>query len=111
MKIKELSYIRKRAELKKEAEELLAGTMKKQGVQCLITVCDRTTTNLAPVSGNPCMCLPAAVLMDEADQQPLSWYLMAGAYDENLLLRTAYVLKQAAGIRNLPEWTTEFGSD
>ena len=57
------------------------------------------------------MCLPAAVLMDEADQQPLSWYLMAGAYDEDLLLRTAYVLEQAAGIRNLPEWTTEFGPD
>ncbi|MCR5372033.1 MAG: hypothetical protein K6E41_01030 [Solobacterium sp.] len=107
--LKEPAYILKRAELKKEAEELLAGMMKKQGVQCLITVCDRTRTNLAPVSGNPCMCLPAAVLMDEADQQPLSWYLMAGAYDEDVLLRTAYVLEQAAGIRNLPDWTTEFG--
>jgi hypothetical protein len=45
---------------------------------------------------------------DPLDFKPCSWYLMAGPYREDLLLHTAFILEQAAGICPKPDWCREF---
>lgn len=101
--LKESEYIRKRLELEKASHRLLDGTLKQYGLDCLITAGSRVRTNLAPVSGNPCMTIPAAE-PDESDYHPLSYYLMAGPYDEDILIHVSYTLEQALQLNCRPSW-------
>ena len=103
----EKEYIEKRMELRKTASENLDGTLKKYRIDVILSAGARPKGNLSPISGNPCMSLPA-IVPDERDYKPCSWYLMAGAYREDHLLHTAYILEQKAGIHTCPSWTEEF---
>ncbi|MBR2991188.1 MAG: hypothetical protein IKF51_06980 [Solobacterium sp.] len=108
--LKESEYIRMRAELKQAAAAALQGTMKQYDVQCLLGVMDQTKINLAPVSGSPCMCIPA-VNMDDRDFRPLSYYLLADHWAEDILIRTAAVLEQKLNITARPSWVQEFRAE
>ena len=101
--LKESAYLRKRLELEKESHRLLDGTLERYGLDCLMTAGCRVRTNLAPVSGNPCMTIPAAE-PDETDYHPLSYYLMSGAYREDILIHVSYALEQALQLFCRPSW-------
>ena len=101
------AYTLQRTELKRASEQALTGTMQRNQVQCLLGVMDRTRVNLAPVSGAPCMTIPAADNHSETFR-PLSYYLMAGPFEEDVLIRTAAVLERALGIHPRPSWAEEF---
>ena len=66
-----------------------------------------TAGSLAPVSGNPCMSLPA-VRVSEEDFRPISCYLMARAYEEEKLFAVAGELERRLSARSCPEWAKEF---
>ena len=96
-------YITRRLDLERESHRLLDGTMKAAGVDCLLTAAKFPRGNLAPVSGNPCLSMPA-VKTDEAAFAPLSYMLLGLPCGEDALLHTAYILQQALGIENRPGW-------
>ncbi len=108
-RLNEPDYITLRAQLRTEAERNLCGTLREYDVDCLLTATDRTRLNLAPVSGCPCLSMPA-VKVTEAEFHPVSYYMMAGAYGEEVLLRTARALEEALGITNIPEWVKDMRS-
>ncbi len=105
--LKESGYIRLRRELKEVTESNLTGILAENGLDCLLTAVNRTRLNLAPVSGCPCLALPAAQ-QDEKEFTPLSYYLMAAPYREDVLIHTAYILEKELGIVNIPAWAEEF---
>lgn len=103
----ESDYITLRLALQKEAEELLEGTLADCHIDCLLSCGSRPKSNLAPISGRPCMSIPAAE-PDEKNWQACSYYLMAGAYREDVLLHTAFILEQNLQLKCCPSWTEEF---
>ena len=103
----ESEYIRLRTKLRNTAKEMLEGTLEREQIDVILSAGGMPKGNLAPVSGDPCMSLPA-IVPDPSDYKPCSWYLMAGPYREDILLHTAYILEQAAGICPKPDWCEEF---
>ena len=103
----ESAYLQKRAGLFCEAREQLDGTLGKNGIDCILSAGAHPTSNLAPVSGNPCLSLPAREPMTDPFR-PASYYLMGHAYGEAVLLRTAYALEQAKPLRCSPDWVKEY---
>ena len=89
------------------AEERLLGTLAKYGADCLLSCGSRPCSNFAPISGNPCLSLPACE-GDAENWQACSYYLMAGPFREDVLLHTAYILEQRLLLRCCPEWAEEF---
>jgi len=90
--LKEKEYILKRLELEERSHALLDGIMDKYGLHCILSVGNRPQSNLSPISGNPCMCLPVGK-PDTDHFNPFSYYLMAKAYDEDVLIHIAYTLQ------------------
>lgn len=99
----EPEYLLKRMELTAESRRLLEGTLEAYGVHCLISAGEHPQGNLAPVSGNPCMTIPA-VSQNGEDYHPVSYYLTAGPFQEAVLLHTAYILEQALRVKCRPAW-------
>ena len=106
-RLTEKEYIEKRMELGKAAEKGLTEVLRENRLDCLLGCGSRPISNFAPVSGSPCMCLPAWLSGTE-DWQAGSYYLMAGRYCEDVLLHVAYVLEQTLKLKCCPEWTDEF---
>ena len=106
-KTSEKEYIEKRMELGKAAEKGLTEVLRENRLDCLLGCGSRPISNFAPISGSPCMCLPAWLSGTE-DWQAGSYYLMAGRYCEDILLHVAYVLEQTLKLKCCPEWTDEF---
>ncbi len=101
--LKEKEYLEKRAELKEKAYENLDKVIDDNDLDCLVTVCSHAPTNLAAISGNCSMVIPARV-PDEEKYDPLSFYLMGKAYKEGELIQLAYVLEKALGLDCQPSW-------
>ena len=76
------------------------------GVRCLISAGGRPQGNLAPISGSPCMTIPA-VSQNGENFEPVSYYLVAGAFREPVLLHTAYILEDALQVRCRPSWAED----
>ena len=102
----ESDYIRHRLQIVKEARELMEHAMEKAGADCLLSAGSRPRGNLAPVSGNPCMSVPA-VRPDPKDYRPVSFYLSGRAFDEATLIRAAYVLEKGIAVRTCPSWAKD----
>ena len=66
-----------------------------------------TAGSLALADNYPCMILPA-VIPDPSDYKPCSWHLTARPFQEDILLRIAYILEQGAAILPKPDWCEEF---
>ena len=103
----EKEYIEKRLELQKVSEERLLGTLEKYGADCLLGCESRPCSNFSPISGNPCLSLPACE-GDTENWQACSYYLMAGPFREDILLHTAYILEQNLQLHCCPDWAEEF---
>ena len=103
----EKEYIEKRLELQKVSEERLLGTLEKYGADCLLGCGSRPCSNFSPISGNPCLSLPACE-GDTENWQACSYYLMAGPFREDILLHTAYILEQNLQLHCCPDWAEEF---
>ncbi|MBR4444488.1 MAG: hypothetical protein IKS37_01150 [Solobacterium sp.] len=103
----ESEYIRLRTKLTSTARAMLEGTLEKENIDILLSAGDGPKGNLAPISGDPCMILPA-VIPDPSDYKPCSWHLTAGPFQEDILLRIAYILEQGAAILPKPDWCEEF---
>ncbi|MBQ3459934.1 MAG: hypothetical protein IJH14_04610 [Solobacterium sp.] len=103
----EKEYIERRLELQKVSEERLLGTLAEYGTDCLLSCGSRPCSNISPISGNPCLSLPACE-GDAENWQACSYYLMAGPFREDVLLHTAYILEQHLQLHCCPEWAEEF---
>ena len=97
------AYILHRLEVERDAHLLLDGAMEAAGVDCLLCAGKFPQGNLAPVSGNPCLSLPAVKVTEDLFA-PLSYQLLGKPYGEAALLHAAYILQQALGIENRPAW-------
>ncbi|MCR5795915.1 MAG: hypothetical protein K6G61_11285 [Solobacterium sp.] len=102
----EPGYVSARNGLTEEAHRLLDGTLEKYGVHCLLSAGARPQSNLAPVSQNPCMTIPA-VSQNGENFEPVSYYLMAGAFQESVLIHTAYILEDALQVHCRPSWVDD----
>lgn len=96
-------YLTRRLALEEESHRLLDGTMEEYGVDCLLSAGKFQKGNLAPVSGGPCLSLPA-VKVTEEHYEPVNYQLYGRPYSEVTLLHAAYALEQALGIENRPAW-------
>ncbi len=105
--LSESAYIRKRIELGRDSEKGLQGVLKEHGLDCLLSCGSRPKSNFAPISGSPCMCLPAW-LSDTEDWQPGSFYLMADRWREDVLIHAGYVIEQKLPAECCPDWAEEF---
>ena len=106
-RLTESEYILLRKELKETTDKNLISVLAENHLDCLMSAVDRTRLNLAPVSGCPCLALPA-VSVKEEDFRPLSYYMMAAPYREDVLIRTAYILEKNLIIHSIPSWAEEF---
>lgn len=96
----ETKYWNQRLEETKKAHDYIDGIMDKYHLDCLISV---NMNNFAPVSGNPCLSLPA-IEPNEEDYHPVSYYLMSKAYTEDTLIQVAYAIEQKLSITCIPSW-------
>ncbi len=102
----ESDYIRHRLAITGEAAALLDGMMDCDDLDCLLSAGPWPRGNLAPVSGYPCMSIPAAE-PDESDYKPVSFYLTGRAFGEEALIHTAYALEQGLKLTCCPSWAQE----
>ena len=103
----EPEYIAARTSLQEESRTLLASLLANNNVDCLLGAGKGPVSNLSPISGAPCMSIPASE-PDEADFSPNSYYLMADRYREDILFRTAYALEQGLSLNCRPSWVREY---
>ena len=101
------NYPRNDAEIVRRLKDAGALILEKENIDILLSAGDGPKGNLAPISGDPCMILPA-VIPDPSDYKPCSWHLTAGPFQEDILLRIAYILEQGAAIMPKPDWCEEF---
>ena len=101
--LKAPEYLTRRLALEEESHRLLDGTMEEYGVDCLLSAGKFQKGNLAPVSGDPCVSLPAVKVTEER-YEPVNYQLYGRPYSEAVLLHVAYALEQALGIENRPAW-------
>ncbi len=104
--LKEAEYLKQRIALNKEAHKMTEGVMEKYGADILIYPAQHTMTNFSAVSGNPSMVIPA-VSQSGSPFSPLSYYLMSGAYQEDVLIRFAHVIERELAVVCRPEWVQE----
>ena len=98
----EAAYLQNRMELRRRSHELLDGTLERYGVDCLLSAGDKPIGNLAPISGNPCMTIPARS-QNGKDYHPLGYTILAGAFEESVLLHTAYILETGLQVSCIPD--------
>lgn len=101
--MKDAEYINRRLGLEEDSRRLLEGTMEEYDVDCLLSAGKFQKGNLAPVSGDPCLSLPA-VKVTEEHYEPVNYQFYGRPYSEAVLLHAAYALEQALGIENRPAW-------
>lgn len=101
--LKDSEYLNRRLSLEEKSHRLLDGTMDEYGVDCLLSAGKFQKGNLAPVSGNPCLSLPAVKVTEERFE-PVNYQLYGRPYGEAVLLHAAYALEQALSIENRPAW-------
>ncbi len=101
--MKDSEYLTRRLALEEDSRRLLEGTMEEYGVDCLLSAGRFQKGNLAPVSGDPCLSLPA-VKVTEEHYEPVNYQFYGRPYSEAVLLHAAYALEQALGIENRPAW-------
>ena len=101
--LKASGYLTRRLALEEESHRLLEGPMEEYGVDCLLSAGRFQKGNLAPVSGSPCLSLPA-VKVTEEHYEPVNYQFYGRPYSEAVLLHAAYALEQALGIENRPDW-------
>ncbi len=104
--LKESEYLSQRLSLEEESRRLLDQAMKKYGIDVIISAGENPVGNLAPVSGYPCMSLPARSTDDE-NYKPLNFYMIAGPWREDVLIKTAYTLEKALRVSCTPSWTED----
>ena len=100
----EKEYIERRAYVEKKTHELIDGTIKNNNLKCLLMT---GVSHIAPVSGNPVVSIPAA-LINEEDPDPESFQLTGLPYDEKTLIRAAYTLQKKMNLKCIPSWTSEY---
>ncbi len=103
----EPEYIEARADLFRESRALLDSLLSDNGVDCLLGAGPGPVSNLSPISGAPCMSIPARE-PDESSFRPDSYYMMAAHYREDLLLRIAYALEKGLALNCRPSWVREY---
>ena len=105
--LKEPEYINARTSLRSESRTLLNGLLNDNGVECLLGAGPGPVSNLSPISGGPCMIIPAAE-PNEQEFRPDSFYMMAGAYREDILFRVAYTLEKGLSLTCRPSWVKDY---
>lgn len=103
----EPEYLEKRMKLQKQAHSLLEGTLKKHGLDVILSAGRRPVGNLAPVTGAPCLSLPYQDVSEDS-YRPLNYHMMASMYREDALIQTAYTLQQALKPVCVPSFVKEF---
>lgn len=103
----EPEYLNSRISLFRESTGLLYSLLDDNRVNCLLGVGPGPISNLSPVSGCPCMSLPAREPVEQ-DFHPASYYLMSGAFREDILLSIAYVLEKGRSLTCRPSWVKEY---
>ena len=103
----EPEYIEARSSLFRESREILNSLLSDNGVDCLLGAGPGPVSNLSPISGCPCMGIPAKE-PDEKDFRPDSYYMMAGEYREDILFRTAYALEKGLSLTCRPSWVSKY---
>ncbi len=104
--LKEADYLKQRLELDRKAHEMIDGIMDQYQVDVLIYAAGHVMTNFSAVSGNPSLTLPAVSQSGEPFV-PISYYLMARAYEEDILIRFAKVIESGVSIVCRPAWSEE----
>ena len=105
--LKEPEYISARTSLRSESRALLNGLLSDSGADCLLGAGPGPVSNLSPISGGPCMIIPATE-PDEQDFRPDSFYMMAETYREDILFRVAYALEQGLSLTCRPSWVRDY---
>lgn len=105
-RLNESAYIANRMELEEQSHRLLEGTLKQYSADLILSAGARPVGNLAPVSGSPCLSMPARSCDDE-NYRPLNFYMMTSAYREDLLIRTAKVLEDVLNTSCAPSWAKD----
>jgi len=104
--LKEADYLRQRLELDRKAHACIDAVMDENRVDVLIYAGNHVMTNYAAVSGNPSLTLPA-VSQSGAPFNPVSYYLMAKAYQEDILIRFAHIIEEEVKAVCRPAWSEE----
>lgn len=105
-RLNEPEYIAERIRLDHQAKTILNQTMKKYQIDVILSAGKRPVGNLAPISGYPCLSLPARST-DDTSYRPLNFHMTALPYREDLLLRTAYTLEKELSTDCRPSWLKE----
>ncbi len=105
----EPEYIEARTSLRQESRRLIDSLFGNNSLDCLIGVGRGPVSNISPISGAPCMSLPAAQ-PDEDDFQPKNYYLMAPHYREDSLFRAAFALEKELNLTCRPSWVEPYPS-
>ncbi|MBQ4252667.1 MAG: hypothetical protein II704_06445 [Erysipelotrichaceae bacterium] len=103
---RESEYWQKRLELDQQAHELIEGVMARENVDVLIYAASLPVTNLAAVSGNPSLTIPAVAQSGEPFS-PMSYYLMAGPWQEDVLISFAAAIEKELNITCKPSWVAD----
>ena len=104
--LKESEYIAKRIELDKKAHEYIDEVMDRYDVDILIYVSSHVMTNFSAISGNPSMTIPA-VSQSGKPFKPVSYYFMAKAFQEDILIQFAHVIEKQLNVLCKPEWAED----
>ncbi|MCR5229872.1 MAG: hypothetical protein K6D03_07070 [Solobacterium sp.] len=100
-RMNEAEYLERRLFLEDESRRLLNEAMEKYGIDVIVSAGENPVGNLAPVSGYPCMSLPA-LSTDDAHYRPINYYMISGPWCEDILIRTAYTLEKALNVSCAP---------
>ena len=104
--LKEADYLKQRIDLDRQAHEMIDDVMEKNEVDVLIYACELPVTNLSAISGAPTMTIPA-VSQSGQPFSPISYYFMAKAYQEDVLIQFANVIEKKLAVKCTPEWVEE----
>lgn len=103
--LKEAEYLKQRILLDHKAHEMIDGIMDQYQADILIYAADHTLTNFSAISGNPSMVIPAVSQSGEP-YRPVSYYFMAKAYEEDVLINFAHIIEEELKVLCCPEWVT-----
>lgn len=97
-------YAKQRREIVEKAHQLIDGLMDQYHLDGLASIYQ---LSLSPVSGNPCMSIPALSYQKDEEFEPMNYYFMSKAYQEDKMIHIAYAVEQSIGVCNKPSWAKE----
>jgi len=98
--LKEADYIRQRMQATKNTRAAIDGLLKENNLDCLASL---LVTGYAPVSGYPCLAIPADRI-DEDQPDPVSCVFIGTAYSESTLIHAAYAVEKKMNLQCCPSW-------